>query len=300
MPGDPTSADPTSAVTTRAQLLADLRGLDLAGREMVIVHSSLSSLGWVPGGEQTVLEVLRTVVGAEATLVMPTQTWQLCDPAYLNDPRFPEPTWDDIRESLPVYDPAVTPTRTMGAVAELFRTLPGTVRSTHPHRSFAAQGPLAGRVVAEHRLEDPMGHSGPLGVLYDCDASVLMLGTTFGHCTALHLAEDHGRPPGRHLVTNGAAVLMDGERRWHSWSEPWPSDDDFDEVGARFVERGGVVVGAVGRARAQVVRMRPLVDFASAWFVAHRDQDTFANDTTARSRDPGPTSAGRPRPCQCG
>ena len=274
-------ADPVPTVTTRTRLLDDLRALGLAGQDLVMVHSSLSNLGWVPGGEQTVLEVLREVVGPRTTLVMPTQSWDLCDPGYLNNPRFPEAVWDSLRDSLPVYDPAVTPSRTMGAVAELFRTLPGSVRSHHPHRSFAAQGPLAESVVAQHRLEDPMGHDGPLGVLYDGDANILMLGTTFGHCTALHLAEDHGRPPGRHLVTNGSAVMIDGTRRWRRWSEPWPSDDDFDEVGARFVERGGVSVGSVGPALAHLVRMRPLVDFAAAWFVQHRDAERFGRDTTA-------------------
>lgn len=273
-----------SALTSRSQLLGDLYALGLADRDPVIVHSSLSSLGWVPGGEQTVLEVLREVAGPAATLVMPTQSWQLCDPAYLNDPQLPEPMWSDIRASLPVYDPAVTPTRTMGAVAELFRTLPGTVRSDHPHRSFAAQGPLAREVVGVHQLEDPMGHNGPLGMLYDHDASILMLGSTFGHCTALHLAEDHGRPPGRHMVTNGAALMIDGERRWHAWSEPWASDDDFDEVGARFVEQGGnVKTASVGQARAHLLPMRPLVDFTADWFTNHRDANTFARDTTAGS-----------------
>lgn len=45
----------------------------------VLVHPSLSALGWVVGGEQTVLQAPRDAVGPSGTLVMLTQPWQLCD-----------------------------------------------------------------------------------------------------------------------------------------------------------------------------------------------------------------------------
>jgi len=181
---------------------------------------------------------------------MPAQSWQLCDPAYLNDPDVPQERWEDIRLSLPVYDAATTPTRTMGAVAELFRTLPGTMRSSHPHRSIAVSGPVASRIVARHELADPCGETSPLGVLYEVDARVLLLGVGYGKCTALHLAEDRSEPPGRHDVTQGAALIVDGVRRWVTWHEPWPSDEDFDEVGATFAATGASFAGrSVGRTR---------------------------------------------------
>ena len=72
-----------------------------------------------------------------------------------------------IRSNLPAYDPAHTPTRTTGAVAELFRTQPGTLRSSHPHRSIAANGPNARRITARHDLDCPAGERSPLAVLYN-------------------------------------------------------------------------------------------------------------------------------------
>lgn len=60
------------------------------------MHTSLSALGWVVGGEQTVLQALRDAVGPSGTLVMLTQPWQLCDRAYLN-PTVPQAWWPLIR-----------------------------------------------------------------------------------------------------------------------------------------------------------------------------------------------------------
>ena len=246
-----------------------------------MVHCQLSALGWVPGGEQSVNAALREVVGAQGTLAMPTQSWQLCDPAYLNHPSLPREWWSAIRASMPVFDPAVTPTRTMGAVAELFRTPPGTLRSDHPHRSFAAQGPEAAAIVAHHELTNPVGEPTPLGVLYTLDARILLLGVGYDKCTALHLAEDRTSSPGKHMVRNGAALIRNGQREWVVWEEPWPSDNDFGAAGAAFSATGREELGKVGQATARLVSMRELVDFAAEWFPVHRDEATFSEDLTA-------------------
>ena len=84
---------------TRGSLTADLELLGLRAGMTVLVHTSLSALGWVVGGEQTVLRALRDAVGPTGTLVMPTQSWQLCDPAYLNDPATPRDWWPLIRDT---------------------------------------------------------------------------------------------------------------------------------------------------------------------------------------------------------
>jgi aminoglycoside 3-N-acetyltransferase len=259
----------TESPVTRAQLAADLGRLGVRCGGTVMVHTSLRSLGWVIGGEQSVLEALRDAVGAAGTLVMPTQSWQLCDPAFLD--MTPAVWWPTIREHLPIYAPEVSPTRTMGAVAELFRTVPGTLRSPHPHRSIAANGPHADRITAVHDLDCPAGERSPLKALYDLDASVLLLGTTAAKTTALHLAEHRADWPGKHLVRNGAALIRDGVRQWVSWEELWVEDDDFEAVVAAFVTAGGMSrSGPVGKASSHLLPIRPLIDFAADWFTSHR------------------------------
>ena len=53
----------------------DLNRLGINNNDIVLVHSSLSSLGWVCGGAQAVIIALMEVVGNSGTLVMPDSKW---------------------------------------------------------------------------------------------------------------------------------------------------------------------------------------------------------------------------------
>lgn len=251
------------------RLAADLEELGVRRGGVLMVHASLSRIGWVVGGEQAVVTALEEALGPDGTLVMPSQSWQLCDPGYLDDPRVPAESWDAVRAAMPAYDPAWTPTRTMGAVVEAFRTQPGTLRSAHPHRSFAARGPRAAEVVAGHRLDDPVGEGSPLAVLHRLGAQVLLVGVGHDKNTSLHLAEARSGLPVR-TVPNGAPLVVDGERRWVTFDEPVVDDGDFVAVGEAFAATGAVRHGAVGGADALLMDQPALVDFAARWFARTR------------------------------
>lgn len=260
---------PGATPVTGQQLVADLNDLGLPAGATVMVHTSLRSLGWVIGGTQTVLAALREAVGPDGTLVMPTQSWQLCDPEMLQEA--PAQWWPTIRDHLPLYDPATTPSQTMGAIAELFRTSPDALRSPHPHRSVSAAGPDAARVTARHPLESPAGADSPLGAMVGLDAWILLLGVTAAKITALHLAEHRAGYPGKRTIPNGVAMLIDGRREWVTWEELDVHDHDFVEVTDAFAADTGLVrVGRVGDAQARLIPMRPLVEYAAEWFETHR------------------------------
>ncbi len=158
---------------TRASLANDLRGLGLNAGDCVIVHSSMSSLGWVSGGPVTVLDALMDVLTDDGTLVMPTQTSHYADPAEWRHPPVPAEWVEEVRATMPPFDPARTPTRRMGAIPELFRTWPDVLRSDHHAASFAAWGRHAEHVTRRHGVQR-IGEESPAAALYDLDSHGLV------------------------------------------------------------------------------------------------------------------------------
>lgn len=253
---------------TRATLAEHLRALGVAPGHVVIAHCSLSSLGWVNGGAQTVIDALLDVIGETGTLVMPAHSGQLSDPAGWQNPPVPTSWIETIRETMPPYDPARTPTRGLGQVAELFRTWPGVVRSGHPHTSFASLGPRAAEICHNHALASPFGEESPLARLYDLGAWVLLLGVGFDTCTALHLAQIRAQPDAP-LGHRGAPMIVDGRPQWVTYSEPDVDRDGFAPFGVDRLFASGVIrAGHVGSAQSMFVRVDALVDAAmAAWSV---------------------------------
>ena len=249
---------------TQASLRMDLATIGVTHGMTLLVHSSLSSIGWVVGGAPTVVRALLCALGESGTLVMPAATPHCTDPATWTSPRLPEAWLEDVREHLPVFDARTTPT-TMGAICESFRNWPNTLRSNHPVESVCARGVAAPGIVSEHPLAFSEGPGGPFEKLYNLDCRVLLLGVGFNRCTALHFAES--LVDRRRVKTSRFPVLENGKRAWVDVRNV--ADDNgahFPAVGQQYVTEEGVRRGRIGDASSVLFPMRSLVQFAVRYF----------------------------------
>jgi len=236
--------------------------------DVLLVHSSLSSLGWVCGGPVAVVQALRDAVGDGGTLVVPTMTMNNSDPMLWSRPPVPESWWPVIRDTMPVWDPAVTPGVGLGVIAETVRTWPGSVRSDHPHTSFAALGSAAADLMAVHDLDCQLGERSPLAAMERAGARILFLGTGFETCTAFHLAEY--RVPNPEITNHGTALRTPTGREWTTYPDVRTSSDDFGVLGATYEQTEKITKGRVGQATCRLFPLAEAVAFATNWLPKYR------------------------------
>ena len=226
----------------KEDILAAFRELGIRQGMTVMTHTSLSSLGYVCGGAQTVIEALLETVTREGTIVMPTQSWKNLDPDVGVHSEISEADWQRLRDHWPAYDKRLTPTQTMGTVAEMFRQWPGTLRSDHPARSVAANGRHARRLTKSHDLQNIFGDGSPIGRLYNLDAYVLLIGVGY----------------------------ESGKRVWKAYETLYVDGHDFVQIGEAFEQTHTVRKVTLGNATLRLMRQRELVDFAVNWIERFR------------------------------
>lgn len=264
----------TGEPNTVNTIYQDLLNRGVKSGDILLVHASLSSLGWVCGGAQAVITALLKAVGSEGTLVMPAHSGEWSDPAEWGNPPVPQEWLTTIYDHMPAFDPKISPTRGMGRIAELFRTVPGTLRSNHPHVSFSANGKDALPITQNHPLSPQLGMDSPIGKMYKLKAKVLLLGVDYDSCTSFHLAESLiAKMPKKRM---GAALLHKGERCWKWFDDYDYKTDDFLLIGKEFESNYNVQRGKIGNAECKLFEMKVGVDFAKVWLIKHRFADNNA------------------------
>lgn len=257
---------------TIQSLAAQLHTLGIQAGQTLLVHSSLRALGWTCGGVQAVIMSLLEAVGPEGTIVMPAHSGDYSDPAFWENPPVPLAWQEYIRQTMPAWSADLSPSRGVGTIPEVFRSMAGVRRSAHPQVSFSAFGPQADFITAGHKLESDLGEGSPLARLYELNANIIMLGTAYDTCTSLHLAEHRASWPGKRTVRQGAPIMNYGRREWVWYNCVDTDTDDFAACGAGFEKDrpDSFTRAKVGLAECRLVAIKALVDYAATWFAEHR------------------------------
>ena len=230
-------------IVRRTEIQSGIHAIGVSTADVLMVHSSLSALGWVEGGADAVIDALLDAVAPEGTVVMPTFTWD---------------TYHDAHGV--AFDVGQTPSET-GRISETFRRRPNALRSTHICHSVTAVGPMA-----SHLLGDGV-HSFGIGSTFDrlymANAWIVLLGVDFSVCTALHMVERFADVPYRHYrdYARSRVVQADGKtvpsRSLEYLREPGYSND-FAKMGRILAKDGVTRTARIGHGIVTVVRIRDL------------------------------------------
>jgi aminoglycoside 3-N-acetyltransferase len=224
---------------SKHQLTQQLLALGVEPGGVLLVHTSFSKVKPVEDGPIGLIEALRTALGPDATLVMPSMT--------------------DDEEA--VFDRKASPCTGMGVVADTFWRLPGVLRSDNPH-AFAAVGPHAAVIAAPHPVDLPHGPDSPVGRVHELDGRVLLLGVGHDANTTIHLAEYLGGV--RYRRKKRALILEDGKPTPIEYGEIDHCCQNFALVDGWLDAQGLQRKGTVGHAEARLARSRDIVKVVTA------------------------------------
>jgi aminoglycoside 3-N-acetyltransferase len=164
-------------VLTKNDLIQQFKAIGISSGDSLLVHASLSKIGFIENGPQTVVEALLESVGQEGNLLMPNSPNTSFQLDYIRD--------------LKVFD-VVNDRSGLGAISEYFRKLPNAIRSAHPTEPVSCMGPDAEWFTADHFGElTPYTAKSPFAKLSQKGGKILYLGVTLDNAgTNLHTLED--------------------------------------------------------------------------------------------------------------
>jgi aminoglycoside 3-N-acetyltransferase len=243
-----------------AQITRDLIRLGVKPCDTLFVHSSMSSLGRVPGGPEEVIDAIIEAMTANGTLVMPA---------------FSQP-YGSMLGTLKkgeIFDPETTPS-TVGLIPETFRLRAGVRRSVHPTSSVCAFGAKADLITkGACRCDSDFGVGTPFYKIVEYGGKILGLGVDLGPVSLYHLIEDvlgeHFPKKVRMAKVYNARVIQNGKKFVMRIRplDPWIARTRIERnewlrrLFTEFlIDRGVLRFGNVGQARSWLIGAKELFD----------------------------------------
>lgn len=215
--------------------------------DVILVHSSLSSIGYVQGGADTVIDALIDSVGHEGTIVMSTLTG-----------------WFDH------FDADKTPSA-VGKISEVFRNRKNAYRSLHPVHSVAAIGKQAEYIISSHdKCETGCGQGTPYYKIKELNGKIMLLGVDMDRNTIMHCLEEEIDALYLKTLDIPAPTYMENYKQEKFTLKKFPPGHrDFIKITSELRKRDSLIEGKIGNAVVKVIEMERL--FEIGLDILHKD-----------------------------
>lgn len=217
-----------------------LAGLGVKCGSEVMVHSSLSSFGYVEKGAMTVINAIIAQVSQEGTILMPAFVQKINGKAASYAQR--ACLWD-IENSL----------SDVGLITEMFRKMPSVLRSNHPTDSICSWGRYAREATMSHKTaygrpspwdQRAFGIGAPWDWMYNHNVHYILMGCDFNCCSILHYVQ---------------ALYAEQKGLVNKNMSEWPLFD-FMTVGSLLIQKSLIIQIKVGKSIWHHIRAKVLVD----------------------------------------
>jgi aminoglycoside 3-N-acetyltransferase len=160
---------------TKEDLLNDLKKSGLKHGDKVIINSSLSKIGYIKNGANTVVEALKEYIGEQGLIVMST---------------YPHTNAYNYLQNYEIFDIHNTVSKN-GRITEVFRKGEGVYRSLHPTHPIAAWGNQAKILMqGHHESIFPYDKKSPYKKLLDIDVKIYLIGVDLKHAVMIRIIDD--------------------------------------------------------------------------------------------------------------
>ena len=256
---------------TKSDVSQGLVDLGIKTGDLLMVHSSLSSIGFVEGGTKTIIDCLLDAVGSVGTLVVPTFTYPSASPASVAS-----------ADKMWIFDPIRTNSGVGSITNEVIRRS-NSSRSIHIWHSISSIGPLSELIVSQVSTS-AWDSDSPMAWILNNGGSILLLGVPYQNLTAIHVWEvefevDYRRDyyiERRLRESNG--ILKPLFSRVHSPKQSHPGSD-FNRFGERFESENKVNKGSVGNAIARLFTAEDAHSLAKKMYL--EDENCFLKQSEA-------------------
>ncbi len=248
---------------TKDYLIKEFRELGIKNNDIIMVHSSVSSFGYIVNGAHDIIDALMEIV-TDGIIAVPGHTTINSKVEDWQRPPVPKEWFDIIKNNIKPTTKETEPNG-IGAVPRIFSRYDGIYRTSHPFVSLMYFGKNIPNQLKNQPLDKPHSFDGPFGYLYNNNVKLVMLGSEYDNLTFMHLASNLKNESYSVVESN---VYINNEIVRVSFLIEDDDTDLFNVIGSKFeVEKQDfITVRKIGNSICKIIDGKELVDYTLNYY----------------------------------